>query len=101
MISSGKLPERNFKDELNNITDLRHLDLSGRVLYDSPILKAHGGYCDVFTGRLMNEGVCSYNVAIKRVRVHVQRDKDFARVSSTLCYISFSLFFFTQAFSHI
>lgn len=67
------------------ITNLQHLDLSGHIFSDSPVLKAHGGYCDVFIGRWMKEGISIYKVAIKRLRVHVQRDRDFARVSSVLC----------------
>lgn len=64
------------------IASLRHLDLSGHILSDSPVLTAHGGYCDVFIGRWMKQGVCIYKVAIKRLRVYVQRDRDFARVRS-------------------
>lgn len=61
--------------------NLRHLDLSGQILSDGPILKAHGGYCDVFIGRWMREGVAIRRVAIKRLRVHILMDRDFTEVS--------------------
>lgn len=83
MSSSSRSSRRSSEDELNSmIASLQHLDLGGHIFSDSPVLKAHGGYCDVFIGRWMRDGVCIYKVAIKRLRVHVHRDRDFARVSS-------------------
>ncbi|KAL5513537.1 hypothetical protein ACEPAH_3936 [Sanghuangporus vaninii] len=56
-----------------------HLNLSAEIQFDEPVLKAHGGFCDVFQGRWISQGVCIYKVAIKRLRVHIQTDRDFAK----------------------
>ena len=63
------------------ITSLQHLDLSGQVFSDSAVLDAHGGYCDVFKGRWANQDTVICRIAIKRLRVHILKDRDFAKVS--------------------
>ncbi|THH07806.1 hypothetical protein EW145_g3134 [Phellinidium pouzarii] len=57
-------------DELHSmLANLQHLNLADQIQYDSPALKAHGGYCDVFEGRYFRYGECLYKVAIKRLRL--------------------------------
>ena len=63
------------------VSNLRHLDLSEQILSDSLVLKAHGGYCDVFVGRWIRQGRVLCRVAIKRLRVYILQDRDFAKVS--------------------
>ena len=70
------------------LSSLAHLDLTDRIQYHGAVMKAHGGYCDVFIGtadldeshalRPKRRGLAT--VAIKRLRVHVQSEKDFAKV---------------------
>lgn len=82
MSSSSSSSRRSWEEELNAmLASLRHLDHSGQILSDSTVLKAHGGYCDVFMGRWIREGTVIYQVAIKRLRVHILKDRDFAKVS--------------------
>ncbi|KAI5119303.1 hypothetical protein M0805_008218 [Coniferiporia weirii] len=71
---------RSSKDALHSmLANLQHLNLTDQIQNDSPVLKAHGGYCDVFIGRWLRNGECIYKVAIKRLRVHIQSDRDFAK----------------------
>ena len=75
-------PRRNSKDVLRSmLSNLTHLNLTDEVVVDDPVLKQHGGFCDVFEGRWISKRVCIYKVAIKRLRVHVKTDRDFAKVS--------------------
>lgn len=67
------------------IEKLAHLDLTGKIERITPFLKAHGGYCDVFTGELTGEGV---KVAVKRFRIHMLGDERFAKVCIHLATIS-------------
>ncbi|KAL5481088.1 hypothetical protein ACEPAI_10029 [Sanghuangporus weigelae] len=70
------------------LSTLAHLDLTERIQYHGAVMKAHGGYCDVFVGsadldeshalRPKRRGLIT--VAIKRLRVHIQSDKDFAKL---------------------
>ncbi|KAL5522769.1 hypothetical protein ACEPAG_8787 [Sanghuangporus baumii] len=70
------------------LSTLAHLDLTDRIQYHGAVMKAHGGYCDVFVGsadldeshalRPKRRGLIT--VAIKRLRVHIQSDKDFAKL---------------------
>lgn len=74
---------RTYTDELHSmLANLQHLNLTSQIQYDSPVLKAHGGYCDVFEGRYLRYGECIYKVAIKRLRVHIKSDRDFAKAST-------------------
>lgn len=67
------------------IKSLTHLDLTGKIKGIQPFLKAHGGYCDVFTGELIEEGV---KVAVKRFRIHMLGDAKFAKVCVHLPTVS-------------
>ncbi|EJC99226.1 kinase-like protein [Fomitiporia mediterranea MF3/22] len=77
------------------LVKLAHLDLTRHVKYDSAVMKAHGGYCDVFVGTAnipVSEKDRDFvpaagsaeqrhlvKVAIKRLRVHIQTERVFAR----------------------
>ncbi|KAL5498961.1 hypothetical protein ACEPAH_1479 [Sanghuangporus vaninii] len=70
------------------LSTLAHLDLTDRIQYHGAVMKAHGGYCDVFVGsanldeshalRPKRRGLVT--VAIKRLRVHIQSDKDLTKL---------------------
>lgn len=64
------------------VSNLRRLNLLERQTFcDGPILKAHGGYCDVFIRRCIRQGIVLCWVAIKRFRVQIMNDRDFVKVS--------------------
>ncbi|KAL5492783.1 hypothetical protein ACEPAI_4231 [Sanghuangporus weigelae] len=78
--SNSLRTRRSSKDVLRTMLSNRpHLNLSDEIQFGKPVLKAHGGFCDVFQGRWISQGVCIYKVAIKRLRVHIQTDRDFAK----------------------
>ena len=82
MSSSSDSSRRSWKEELNaRLASLRHLDHSGQILSDRIVLKAHSEYCDVSIGRWIKEGTVIYQVAIKRLRINILKDRDFAKVS--------------------
>ena len=56
---------------------LPHLDLSGMVTVHGAFMTASGGNADVFIGHLQDT-----KVAIKRIRVHLSQNRDFAKASS-------------------
>lgn len=66
---------------VSTLATLRHLDQSGHVRYVSAVMKKHGGYCDVFLGYLQVDVYRELMVAIKRLRVHVQGNRDSRKVS--------------------
>ncbi|KAH8116148.1 kinase-like protein, partial [Phellopilus nigrolimitatus] len=77
---------RNSKDALRNIlAKLSHLDLTGRVSPEGSMMKAHGGYCDVFIGTASSlllglpPPSRSVKVAIKRLRVHLMDEQNLAK----------------------
>ena len=78
----------NSFDVLNTIlSDVRHLNLTGHVYLDDTVMTAHGGYCDVFVGRYFESKTNqitfkALKVAIKRLRVHLQSERDFAKVGT-------------------
>ena len=81
MSSSSSSSRRSWQEELKvMMPNLRHLDLSGQVFFDSPALQAHGGYCDVFVGGLIRQGLLVCRIAIKRLRVHILSDRNFEKV---------------------
>ena len=53
------------------------LDLTGKVYQENDRPDSVGGYCDVFRGFSLAHATI---VAIKRFRVHIYRDKSFAKV---------------------
>ncbi|EJC97441.1 kinase-like protein [Fomitiporia mediterranea MF3/22] len=68
------------------LAKLAHLDLSGRVQCDDVVMNAAGGYCDIFVGSAVlasrenfREGT-RMKVAIKRLRVHIWKDRDFEKI---------------------
>ena len=82
---------------IDTITDvippsLKHLDLTGRVQRNN--IKGNGGYGDVYDGYLQQHGEAEkkLRVAIKRLRVYIQGNRDFNKVcmcfpkSESLCY---------------
>lgn len=68
------------------LSGLQNLDLSGQIVYQNSVLKAHGGYCDIFIGRWMAQSTCICTVAVKRLRVHILSERDFAKVGVQTCY---------------
>lgn len=60
------------------LSKLTHLDLTGQVVYDNSVIKAHGGYCDVFLGEYTS--FPGKKVAVKRLRIHTQSERDFGKV---------------------
>lgn len=62
------------------LSDLGHLDLTGKIIPDDRGQRAVGGYCDIFSGTLTANGT---KIAIRRIRVFLEDDLSFARVHST------------------
>ena len=72
-------------DPLQSLLEsLRHLNLTGLVVREGPVTGAFGGYCDMFYGVMMlipSGGLMrEKKVAIKRLRVHILQERDFAKV---------------------
>ncbi|KAI5122336.1 hypothetical protein M0805_002503 [Coniferiporia weirii] len=63
------------------LATLAHLNLSGCISYDDLVLKAYGGYCDIFFGEctVQTPDPHKKKVAVKRLRIHIQGDRDFAK----------------------
>ena len=89
---------RDSSRALNSILSaLARLDLTDLVQQNGEAMKANGGYCDVFTGTAVLDENCELRpkrcglvkLAIKRLRVHVLCDRNFAKVGSlpTKCLI--------------
>ena len=74
----------NSKDALQSLlSSLRHLNLTGLVEREGPVRGVHGGYCDMFYGYMQaapSEVERRKKVAIKRLRVHILLERDFAKV---------------------
>ncbi|KAI5118218.1 hypothetical protein M0805_004706 [Coniferiporia weirii] len=74
---------RSSEDALRKVlSKLSHLDLTGRVISNSAIMKAHGGYCDIFIGSLspvLPGHAWKVKVAIKRLRIHLHDDRVFTK----------------------
>jgi len=60
------------------LDDIRHLDLTGKIIQQSPFFKAHGGYNDVFSGKSLHHG--GMQVAIKRLRMNVVESQKIAKL---------------------
>lgn len=72
------------KEKLRKYLDsLKYFDLTGSIEIQDVAKNAHGGYCDVFIGHCSqpNTGIL-LKVAIKRLRVHILSERDFAKVYS-------------------
>ncbi|KAI5115200.1 hypothetical protein M0805_005348 [Coniferiporia weirii] len=57
---------------------IAHLNLTGKIDDISPVMKAYGGYSDIFTGYcsiVPSDGNGGLKVAIKRLRVHTMGDE--------------------------
>ncbi|KAH8110557.1 kinase-like protein, partial [Phellopilus nigrolimitatus] len=61
-----------------------HLNLTGRVSYDNQKAEAHGEFCDVFVGDYTPQTSRKFKVAVRRLRVHVHKDRDFEKISLRL-----------------
>ncbi|KAI5121112.1 hypothetical protein M0805_002785 [Coniferiporia weirii] len=61
---------------------IAHLNLTGKIRDVSPVMKAYGGYSDIFTGYcsvVTSDGNGILKVAIKRLRVHTMGDEKFQK----------------------
>lgn len=66
------------------LAKLRHLNVGEGLSDISPILKACGGYSDIYTGTLRRKDChAQVKVAIKRFRIHMAHDPLFAKVRVT------------------
>ena len=54
------------------LLDLKHLDLTGRIVSMSTEAVGQGAYSEVFSGREVVQGQDQVEVAIKRIRFHVK-----------------------------
>ncbi|KAI5119138.1 hypothetical protein M0805_005217, partial [Coniferiporia weirii] len=80
---------RKSEDALGRVlSKLRYLDLTGRVVSECAVMKAHGGYCDIFVGSLspvlFGQKI---KVAIKRLRVCLHNERTLAKVFVKEIYI--------------
>ncbi|EJD03602.1 kinase-like protein [Fomitiporia mediterranea MF3/22] len=77
-------------DPLNDtLAKLAHLDLTGSVRYDPTVMQMNGGYSDIFVGTaaIPLRGTPPSNraprpeikVSVKRLRIHIQKDKSFEK----------------------
>ncbi|EJD07112.1 kinase-like protein [Fomitiporia mediterranea MF3/22] len=79
------------------LAKLTHLDLTGRVQYNTTVMHANGGYCDVFVGTiptLPHEGpsdksalILTSKVAVKRMRIHIYKERDFDKLFAKELYV--------------
>lgn len=77
-----------LQDALSKILkQLSHLDLSGKIIQNDVRVKAGGGSCDIFQGRSSVDGK---TVAIRRIRVHLYDDLEFAKVRERIYTTSVS-----------
>ncbi|KAI5121980.1 hypothetical protein M0805_001813 [Coniferiporia weirii] len=64
------------------LASIARLNLTERIKDISPVMKAYGGYSDIFTGYCSvepSDGHGSLKVAIKRLRVHTMGDEKFQK----------------------
>ena len=72
------------------LSKLAHLNKTGRVSKEDSAIHAHGGFCDVFIGKIGRDNLDQrisveqpgpeIKVAIKRLRVHIYHEHDFLKV---------------------
>jgi hypothetical protein len=58
-----------------------HLDLTNRIEFVDQVVRGHGGYSDVYYGRFVED---DRYVAIKQLRVHIQKEQQLSNVSASL-----------------
>lgn len=89
------------KDTLQDLlTSLKHLDLTGCITKEEGAKDAHGGYCDVYVGYYLHRNGKRIKVAIKRLRVHILAERNFAKVfhySFYLCSAGLTLIFYIDS----
>jgi len=74
-------PLLNLSEDANRILSQHsHLDLTKDVELVDPVIRGCGGYSDVYYGRFIENGTY---VAIKRLRVHLQRERELSKASDT------------------
>ncbi len=66
------------------LSKLREIDLSGTIVDVKPVLKGFGASCDVFVGFCLP---IRKRVAVKRLRVFMSREEEFAKVRYLLTSI--------------
>ena len=57
------------------LSRIQHLNVTGNVVDKSQSAVSYGGFCEVFKGRLRQDGREHLDVAIKRLRFHVDEVK--------------------------
>lgn len=76
------------KDTLQDLlASLKHLDLTGYITREEGAKDAHGGYCDVYVGYYLHRNGKCIKVAIKRLRVHILAERNFAKVFHCSSYL--------------
>jgi hypothetical protein len=74
-------PLLNLSEDANRILSQHsHLDLTKDVELVDPVIRGCGGYSDVYYGRFIKNGTY---VVIKRLRVHLQRERELSKASDT------------------
>ena len=59
---------------------LEHLNLTDKLSTEDPVVqRADGGFGDIYSAKVWIDGK-KVPVALKRIRIYVQKDKDFAKV---------------------
>jgi len=80
--NSSNNPLLNLSENANKILSQHsHLDLTEDVELVDPVIRACGGYSDVYYGQSIKNGTF---VAIKRLRVHLQKQRKLSKASNTL-----------------
>lgn len=89
------------KDTLQDLlASLKHLDLTGCITKEEGAKDAHGGYCDVYVGYYLHRNGKRIKVAIKRLRVHILAERNFAKVfhcSSYPCSAGLNVIFYIDS----
>ena len=68
------------------LSRIQHLNVTGNVVDKSQSAVSYGGFCEVFRGRLRQDGREHLDVAIKRLRFHV--DEANVKKASPLTFVS-------------
>lgn len=77
-----------FRELLQTIlSQIRHLDLTKSVSYDSSRPIAYGGYGDLFEGTYNVNGRRGVKVAVKRIRIFLQQNPDIDKVGWQLLHL--------------
>lgn len=63
-------------------TSITHLNMTKHVVYNNAVLKAHGGFCDIFLGQYIVPPFGDRKkVALRRIRLRFKVRRDSAKVS--------------------